>query len=187
MSSPSGLSPRSRCARPVAARRGGMSQWFTHRPGGRDARGRRIADSRDRRRSRCGRRAGGPPRRPQRCGCVARPVDASAPAADPAARARSNTCLPPGHLPARTTVSGKGLNALHAASALLGPTTFAVRGPPKQAEREHARIVEPSGRSSRAAEAAARTTAPCVHGRQSLRASRAARIRRARAEERQRA
>jgi DNA-binding GntR family transcriptional regulator len=81
--------------------------------------------------------------------------------ADPAVRAEHNLAFHQAiYAAAHNRFLVKSLHALHDAIALLGPTTFAVEGRPKQAEREHARIVDAiAARQPAEAEAAAREAA----------------------------
>jgi DNA-binding GntR family transcriptional regulator len=78
---------------------------------------------------------------------------------DPAARAQHNLSFHQAiYAAAHNRFLVKSLHALHDAIALLGPTTFAVQGRPKAAEREHARIVDAiAAQEPDEAEAAARS------------------------------
>ena len=96
--------------------------------------------------------------------------------ADPAARAQHNLAFHQAiYAAAHNRFLVKSLHALHDAIALLGPTTFSVHGRPKQAEREHARIVDAiAAQAPEQAEAAARThVRQAFTARQKVRASRA--------------
>lgn len=77
---------------------------------------------------------------------------------DPAGRAQHNLAFHQAiYTAAHNRFLVKSLHALHDAIALLGPTTFAMQGRPKAAEREHARIVDAiAAQEPEEAEAAAR-------------------------------